>query len=158
MNPSEAVYRSEGFVIREQDGERCHRPMVRIPPTGSPGACPHDGSPGGRSAYSHREHVPAELLMGVAMASSAELPDRDLIADDVFEFAYEDLKRIARRHLCSSESHVTLSTTELVHESYLKLQASPRFNDNAHFFGSAARTIERGWLKARIFLLKALET
>ncbi|MFL5617326.1 MAG: ECF-type sigma factor [Gemmatimonadaceae bacterium] len=75
------------------------------------------------------------------MASSAELPRTDIAADEVFEFVYEDLKRIARRYLRRSESHVTLSTTELVHESFLKLRTSPRFSDSAHFFGSAARAM-----------------
>jgi RNA polymerase sigma factor (TIGR02999 family) len=78
---------------------------------------------------------------GVAMASPAVLPTTDIAADEVFEFVYEDLKRIARRHLRRSNSPVTLSTTELVHESFLKLRASPRFSDSAHFFGSAARAM-----------------
>jgi RNA polymerase sigma factor (TIGR02999 family) len=75
------------------------------------------------------------------VASSAELPATDIVADEVFEFVYEDLKRIARRHLRRSESHVTLSTTELVHESFLKLRTSPKFSDSAHFYGSAARAM-----------------
>ena len=51
--------------------------------------------------------------------------------------------RIARQHLRHSEAHVTLSTTELVHESFLKLRASPRFTNRAHFFGSAARAMRQ---------------
>ena len=77
------------------------------------------------------------------MASPAELPTTDIAADEVFEFVYEDLKRLARRHLRRSGARVTLSTTELVHESFLKLRASPRFTDNAHFFGSAARAMRQ---------------
>ena len=77
------------------------------------------------------------------MVSPAEPPTSDIAADEVFEFVYEDLKRIARRQLRRSRSDVTLSTTELVHESFLKLRASPRFADNAHFFGSAARAMRQ---------------
>jgi RNA polymerase sigma factor (TIGR02999 family) len=75
------------------------------------------------------------------MATSAKMPATDIVADEIFEFVYDDLKRIARRHLRSSDSHVTLSTTELVHESFLKLRTSPKFTDSAHFFGSAARAM-----------------
>ena len=77
------------------------------------------------------------------MASPADMPRTDIAADEVFEFVYEDLKRIARGHLRRSRSRVTLSTTELVHESFLKLRASPRFADNAHFFGSAGRAMRQ---------------
>jgi len=77
------------------------------------------------------------------MASPTDMPSTDIAADEVFEFVYEDLKRIARGHLRRSGASVTLSTTELVHESFLKLRASPRFADNAHFFGSAARAMRQ---------------
>jgi RNA polymerase sigma factor (TIGR02999 family) len=77
------------------------------------------------------------------MASPTDMPSTEIAADEVFEFVYEDLKRIARGHLRRSGSRVTLSTTELVHESFLKLRASPRFADNAHFFGSAARAMRQ---------------
>ncbi|HTK48268.1 MAG TPA: ECF-type sigma factor [Gemmatimonadaceae bacterium] len=77
------------------------------------------------------------------MESPAIIPTSDIAADEIFEFIYEDLKRIARQHLRRSEAHVTLSTTELVHESFLKLRASPRFTDRAHFFGSAARAMRQ---------------
>jgi RNA polymerase sigma factor (TIGR02999 family) len=77
------------------------------------------------------------------MESPAAMPTSDIAADEIFEFVYEDLKRIARQHLRRSDAHVTLSTTELVHESFLKLRASPRFTDKAHFFGSAARAMRQ---------------
>jgi RNA polymerase sigma factor (TIGR02999 family) len=77
------------------------------------------------------------------MESPAEVPTTDIAADEIFEFVYEDLKRIARRQLRRSDSHVTLSTTELVHESFLKLRASPRFSNRAHFFGSAGRAMRQ---------------
>lgn len=77
------------------------------------------------------------------MDSPAAMPTTDIAADEIFEFVYEDLKRIARQHLRHSEAHVTLSTTELVHESFLKLRASPRFTNRAHFFGSAARAMRQ---------------
>jgi RNA polymerase sigma factor (TIGR02999 family) len=79
----------------------------------------------------------------VAVVSSADAPTTGIAGDQLFEFVYEELKRIARHHLRRSASDVTMSTTELVHESFLKLRASPRFSDNAHFFGSAARAMRQ---------------
>ena len=80
---------------------------------------------------------------GLVMESPAAMPTTDIAADEIFEFVYEDLKRIARQHLRRSDAHVTLSTTELVHESFLKLRASPRFTNKAHFFGSAGRAMRQ---------------
>ena len=56
---------------------------------------------------------------------------------------YEDLRRMARRHLRGERPGHTLSTTDLVHESYLNLVDRSRgsWNDRAHFFAVAARAM-----------------
>jgi RNA polymerase sigma factor (TIGR02999 family) len=66
--------------------------------------------------------------------------------DDLYRRAYQELKRMASHHLRAMGSGgSTLSTTELVHEAYLRLQAtSPDdWDGRAHFFGAAARAMRQ---------------
>lgn len=53
---------------------------------------------------------------------------------------YEELHRLAGRHLDRRNPGYTLQTTALVHEAYLRLagQNSGHFADRAHFFAAAA--------------------
>lgn len=62
-------------------------------------------------------------------------------ADALYRRVYAELKRLARHHLHGAESGITLSTTELVHEAYLKLHAQRDWDGRAHFFGAAARAM-----------------
>jgi RNA polymerase sigma factor (TIGR02999 family) len=59
--------------------------------------------------------------------------------DRIFPIVYQELHRIARRALNARPSD-TLSTTALVHESYLKLVDAERadWQDRAHFLSIAA--------------------
>ena len=63
--------------------------------------------------------------------------------DDLYPLVYEELKRVARRQLRVVAS--TLSTTELVHETFLKLSANPPrgWDGRGHFFGTAARAMRQ---------------
>ena len=63
-------------------------------------------------------------------------------ADERYTLVYEELKRIARGHL-RANARPTLSTTELVHEAYLKLGHGPAsgWDGRAHFFGAASRAM-----------------
>ena len=64
--------------------------------------------------------------------------------DELYAVVYEELKRIAHRHLNDVGAPDTLSTTELVHEAYLKLSdSSARWDSRAHFFGSASRAMRQ---------------
>ena len=67
-------------------------------------------------------------------------PDSELYA-----VVYEELKRIAHRHLREAGASDTLSTTELVHEAYLKLSpaAEGQWENRAHFFGAASRAMRQ---------------
>jgi RNA polymerase sigma factor (TIGR02999 family) len=60
--------------------------------------------------------------------------------DGLIPVVYEQLRRIARRHLASRKQEVTLSTTGLIHEAYLKLvdQSRVAWTDRAHFFALAS--------------------
>jgi RNA polymerase sigma factor (TIGR02999 family) len=51
---------------------------------------------------------------------------------------YQDLRRIARRERSRVRAGVTLQTTALVHEAYLKLEHLPSFNDDEHFLRACA--------------------
>jgi len=58
---------------------------------------------------------------------------------------YEDLRRIARRQLLGERTGHTLTTTALVHESYLKLSEQTRavFRDRTHFLPVASQAMRR---------------
>lgn len=58
---------------------------------------------------------------------------------------YEELKRVARRHLRAHAGHETLSTTDLLHDAYLKFggEAGGRWDSRAHFFGAASRAMRQ---------------
>lgn len=58
---------------------------------------------------------------------------------------YEELRKIARRHLRNESNTGTLQTTALVHEAYLKLIDQTRINwqNRAQFFGIAAQMMRR---------------
>ncbi len=51
---------------------------------------------------------------------------------------YQDLRRIARRERNRVRAGVTLQTTALVHEAYLKLEHLSSFNDDEHFLRACA--------------------
>ena len=58
---------------------------------------------------------------------------------------YDELRRVASRHLRHERRDHTLQPTALVHEAYLRLinQRSVRWQNRAHFFGVASRLIRR---------------
>ena len=64
---------------------------------------------------------------------------------DAFPLVYDELRRVAHRHLEREAEGHTLSTTALVHEVYLRLKdnGTGAFNDRVHFFAMAARAMRR---------------
>ncbi|MGH9754095.1 MAG: sigma-70 family RNA polymerase sigma factor [Blastocatellia bacterium] len=58
---------------------------------------------------------------------------------------YEELRRLASRHLGRERAGHTLQTTALVHEAYLRLvdQKETRWRNRAHFFAIAAKMMRR---------------
>lgn len=54
---------------------------------------------------------------------------------------YADLRRVARRERARLFSPNTMTTTSLIHESYLKLSGQPGFESAAHFLRVAAITM-----------------
>lgn len=65
--------------------------------------------------------------------------------DRLMPLVYEQLRRIAHRHLRNERRGHTLDTTALVHEAYLKLVdiEAVDWRDRAHFFAMAGRLMRR---------------
>ena len=66
-------------------------------------------------------------------------------ADRVMPLIYDELRRIAARHMRRERGEVILQTTALVHEAYLKLveQRSTDWESRGHFFAIAAQMMRR---------------
>jgi len=58
---------------------------------------------------------------------------------------YEELRRLAHRHIGGQRPDHTLQTTALVNEAYLRLadQTNPRWQNRAHFLAVAARAMRQ---------------
>lgn len=65
--------------------------------------------------------------------------------DRFMPLVYEQLRRLARRHLRGEAAGHTLDTSGLVHEAYLRLgaQTRTRWSNRAHFFAMASRVMRR---------------
>ncbi|HEX3157874.1 MAG TPA: ECF-type sigma factor [Gemmatimonadaceae bacterium] len=65
--------------------------------------------------------------------------------DDVFPVIYEELRRVAHRHLRGEGTGHTLGTTALVHEAYLELAKLDhiRWPGQAYVLASASRAMRR---------------
>lgn len=82
--------------------------------------------------------IVTQLLAGIRTGDRGAL-------DRLFMLVYEDLHSRAHRQLAQAYGAQTLSTTALVHETYLKLSAAerPAWQDRRHFFGVAARAMRQ---------------
>ena len=64
--------------------------------------------------------------------------------DQLMPIVYDELKRMARHRLRADDPAATLSTTELVHEAFLKLTgATTAWQSRAHFFGAASHAMRQ---------------
>jgi RNA polymerase sigma factor (TIGR02999 family) len=77
-----------------------------------------------------------DLLRAVAQGDRAAL-------DTLFPLVYEELSTLARRQRRKWHGDLTLNTTALVHEVYLKVVDQKRIpaESRAHFFGVAAKAM-----------------
>jgi len=71
------------------------------------------------------------------------LDSRGESAVELVPLLYRELKRLAHTMRAARPHGVTLQTTDIVHEAYLKLvdNRDPGWNGRAHFFGAAARAM-----------------
>lgn len=67
----------------------------------------------------------------------------ELALEQLMPLVYEELRRMARRHMRRQPSGHTFQTTELIHEAYLKIAKNEGQNwqNRAHFFGVAAQAM-----------------
>lgn len=65
--------------------------------------------------------------------------------DDIFPAVYEELKRVAHRHLQGELTGHTLGTTALVHEAYIELARLDHIDwpGRAYVFAAASRAMRR---------------
>jgi len=65
--------------------------------------------------------------------------------EHLIPIVYDELRRISHRHLQGEREGHTLSTTALVHETYVRLVdiEAVDWRDRAHFFAMAARLMRR---------------
>jgi RNA polymerase sigma factor (TIGR02999 family) len=61
----------------------------------------------------------------------------------LFEYVYEELYRMARRHMRNERPGHSLGATGLVHEVYLRLSGPALERHRAYFFGAAAKAMYR---------------
>jgi RNA polymerase sigma-70 factor (ECF subfamily) len=66
-------------------------------------------------------------------------------AGELVPLVYEELRRIAARHLARERPDHTLQATALVHEAYVKLagQKDAKWQNRAQFFGVASQAMRR---------------
>lgn len=67
----------------------------------------------------------------------------ELALEQLMPLVYDELHRMARNHMRRQPSGHTFQTTELIHETYLKLakQGDQDWQNRAHFFGVAAKAM-----------------
>ena len=65
--------------------------------------------------------------------------------DKLTPIVYDELRRVARHYLRGERAEITLQTTALVNEAYLRLVdfKRMRFKDRAHFFAVSAQLMRR---------------
>ena len=70
--------------------------------------------------------------------------DREAI-DELMPLVYEELRRMAHRHMAQERPHHTIQATALVNEVYLKLknERGERWQNRGHFFAIASQMMRR---------------
>jgi RNA polymerase sigma factor (TIGR02999 family) len=65
--------------------------------------------------------------------------------DQLMPLVYEELRRMAHRHMRKERPGHTLQTSALIHEAYVKLvdQTEVEWQNRAHFYGTAAQMMRR---------------
>jgi len=81
-----------------------------------------------------------DLLQAAEPAESSQLSESP---ERLFAMAYDELRRIASQQRRSVGGSLTLNTTALVHEVYLKLSPHPDGWNRAHFLALTARAMRQ---------------
>lgn len=86
-----------------------------------------------------------EIRKAVAKALASSGRTGPQVADALVPLLYDELRAMAHRQLAAERRGVTLNTTGLVHEAYLRLvdDSGLPFGNRAYFFGAAAQAMRR---------------
>jgi RNA polymerase sigma factor (TIGR02999 family) len=81
----------------------------------------------------------------MVICAPVDLPGSERASQRLFSMAYEELRRIAHQQRRRVGAPLTLNTTALVHEVYLKLSAGSQDQEieRAHFLALAARAMRQ---------------
>lgn len=95
-------------------------------------------------ANPEREAAPPASALAVTRLLGRVREGDHAATDELMTLVYDDLRRLADRYLSEERPGQTLQPTALVHEAYLRLVGSSEgWQNRAHFFGAAARSIRR---------------
>jgi RNA polymerase sigma-70 factor, ECF subfamily len=86
------------------------------------------------------------MVQSPAGSKTPAIPDPDSGKTfDLIQVTYAELRKLARSYLSRERPDHTLQPTDLVHETYLQLvdQKRVRWQDQAHFIGTAAQLMRR---------------
>lgn len=84
------------------------------------------------------------MLPAETTALLRDIRDGDARAADLlFPSVYDELRRLSEKHIRNGSNAVTLSTTGLVHEAYLKMIGGGDWADRAHFMAVASRAMRQ---------------
>lgn len=78
-----------------------------------------------------------------ALVTSRQHPIDSDETDRLFAEAYAELKRLASSRLRAAGGYATLSTTELVHEAYLKIAGGQDWESRGHLLGVACHAMRQ---------------
>lgn len=99
------------------------------------GLCENAGMPG-QSFFDGEENRVAEATPPVGFSGTTR---------DIFPHVYTQLRDLAHAKMTREKSGLTLQTTALVHEVYMRLSSDPavRWENPRHFFAAAAEAMKR---------------
>ncbi len=86
-----------------------------------------------------------DAVTALLTATTAGTMTEGAVIDQLVPLVYDELRRLAHRQLARERGQVTLDTTGLVHETYLKLVDQSRIpaRGRNYFFGAAARAMRQ---------------
>lgn len=98
-----------------------------------------------RPIVTDRVHIPIDETLDALIRKADAHPGGGAAADELFALLYRELHALAERQLRRGDSNLTLGTTTLLHEAYLKLsaQSSATFDSQARFLAYASRAMRR---------------
>lgn len=98
-----------------------------------------------RPIVTDRVHIPIDETLDALIRKADAHPGGGAAADELFALLYRELHALAERQLRRGDSNLTLGTTTLLHEAYLKLsaQSSATFDSQGRFLAYASRAMRR---------------